>query len=170
MKKDKKSGAEIAPPADAPVRARRAPVPQPHGGALIPGAGGGRENGQLGGRPPSELRRRLRDAADRRIEVLEEIADGIVKIPVVGACEKCGHQHSAEKMGITDIVKAAVSANDRKAAIEVMLRFGIGTNDEISVVSPDVQSRLDMQAARFVAELPPEMLAIVKRIADEVWQ
>lgn len=38
------------------VKTRRAPVPQPHGGALVPGAGGGTQPGA--GRPPQWLKDR----------------------------------------------------------------------------------------------------------------
>lgn len=55
------------------VRHRRAPVTQPHGGALVPGAGGGPQPGA--GRKPSDLRARLREAAGDRIDVIEQIAD-----------------------------------------------------------------------------------------------
>ena len=38
-------------------------VPQPHGGALLPGAGGGPQPGS--GRPPNAFRKALRDLVDR---------------------------------------------------------------------------------------------------------
>lgn len=50
--------------------ARVALVPQPHGGALQRG-----NPGNEGGRPPSELRRRMRGALDARLHIAEEIAD-----------------------------------------------------------------------------------------------
>ena len=46
---------------------------QPHGGALVPGAGGGRQPGA--GRPPSEIRQAARLAFAERLHVLTEIAD-----------------------------------------------------------------------------------------------
>ena len=48
-------------------------IPQPHGGALRPGAGGGPQPGS--GRPPSELRRRMRVALEERLGVANEIID-----------------------------------------------------------------------------------------------
>src|SRR2546422_3379691 len=44
-------------------------VPQPHGGALLPGGTG------AGGRPSSALRERLRGSLEQRVPVLEAIAD-----------------------------------------------------------------------------------------------
>ena len=48
-------------------------VRQPHGGALLPGAGGGPQPGS--GRPPSAIREVARLAFSDRIPVLESIAD-----------------------------------------------------------------------------------------------
>lgn len=48
-------------------------IPQPHGGALLPGAGGGPQPGA--GRPPSVIRERLRGSFAERIKILEAIAD-----------------------------------------------------------------------------------------------
>lgn len=47
-------------------------VPQPHGGYLVPGAGGG-DNG--GGTPPSAVRAALREAFVDRVPLLTAIAD-----------------------------------------------------------------------------------------------
>lgn len=92
-------------------------------------------------KPPSAVRRLLREAATERIKVLEEIADN------------------------PDAKDA-----DRRGAIETLLRYGIGLQDNQTVVSAEVISRLNSQSARFIAELSPDALAIVKRITDEVWR
>ena len=49
-------------------------VPQKHGGALLPGAGGGPQPGA--GRPPSKIREAARLAFAERLGVLTDIADG----------------------------------------------------------------------------------------------
>ncbi len=49
-------------------------VPQKHGGALLPGAGGGPQPGA--GRPPSKIREAARLAFAERLVVLTDIADG----------------------------------------------------------------------------------------------
>jgi uncharacterized protein (DUF2267 family) len=46
-------------------------VPQPHGGAIAPGA----HSGPHPGRPPSAVRAALREAGYQRLYILEEIAD-----------------------------------------------------------------------------------------------
>ena len=76
-------------------------VPQPHGGALLPGAGGGPQPGS--GRPPSEIRKRLRGSFEERIRILEEIAD----------------DPDASKV-------------DRIKAIDMLAKYGLGTKQEVS--------------------------------------
>lgn len=90
---------------------------------------------------PTDDRRELRRAAIERLHVLKDQADD-----------------------------TALPARDRRQAIETMFRFGLGTSDHLTVVSPDVVARLQTQAQRFVDELTPEALAIVRRITDEVWR
>lgn len=63
------------PSGNSSGRPRRDPVPQPHGGALIPGAGGGPQPGA--GRPKSEVKAALRLSFEKRIPVLEQIADSV---------------------------------------------------------------------------------------------
>ena len=59
-------------------------IPQPHGGALLPGAGGGPQPGP--GRPPSVLREAFR--AD--LEEMREKVTAIAHRPGE-ACNECGH-------------------------------------------------------------------------------
>lgn len=158
-------------------------VKQPHGGALRTGGKPGNAGGS--GRPPSELRARLRGAMADRIPVIEDIADGQVmqrkEFPVISVlhhvhCPKCGgdlHMNctdAIEQMSITVVGKVSASPKDRLTAIDLAAKYGLGTKDELSIVSPDVLSRLEQQAARFVSELTPEALEVVRRIVDEVWQ
>jgi len=70
-------------------------IPQPHGGALR--AGGTRGHAPPPGRPPSELRERLRGSFDERVKVLEEIADD-----------------------------SAASSSDRIRAIDLLAKYGLG--------------------------------------------
>ena len=52
-------------------------VPQSHGGALNPGGTLGNRGGT--GRPPDLIRQRCREAFDKRIPILEKIADDKVR-------------------------------------------------------------------------------------------
>lgn len=71
-------------------------IPQPHGGAL---KRGNPEGSKTGGRPPSSLRKRLRESGDDRIRVLEEVADGIDE---------------------------DAKPSDRIKAVDILLKYGLG--------------------------------------------
>lgn len=73
-----KRKATTKPSAEPTVRKRRDPVPQPHGGFLVPGAGGGPQPGS--GRPPDQWKAALRALADRQ-EVLKHIDRALKKGP-----------------------------------------------------------------------------------------
>lgn len=88
-------------------------VPQPHGGALRRGNPGNKG----GGRPPSELRRRLREAGADRLSVLEEIADG-------------GEKES-----------------DRLKAVDMMLRYGLGKQVPRDAVLAFLKDAADLVAS-----------------------
>lgn len=99
-------------------------VPQPHGGALLPGGTG------AGGRPPNAVRERLREAAWQRVEVLEAIADGTpVQKMTIGEGDKA--------------IEALVSAcpADRIRAIDTMLKYGVGVNATLDAGSGDGTQR-----------------------------
>jgi hypothetical protein len=55
------------------ARHKRDPIPQPHGGALVPGAGGGPQPGS--GRPPDEFKKLCQSLASRKetIDAVEAI-------------------------------------------------------------------------------------------------
>lgn len=158
-------------------------VRQPHGGAIYQGAPANPVAGT--GRPPSELRARLRGTMADRIGVVESIADGEpmqkMTVPLLSVmqhvrCPKCGEgmktisKDIVEIMSLTIVAKVSASPRDRLSAIDLAAKYGLGTKDEISMVSPDVVARLERQAQRFIAELEPGALEVVRRIVDDVWQ
>ncbi len=73
--------------------------PQAHGGALYRGGVPGHRGGS--GRPPSAIRERCRGGFDRRIKVLEEIADD-----------------------------PTIPTRDRIRAIDLLGKYGLGTHPE----------------------------------------
>ena len=89
-------------PAKSPVQAG-ALVSQPHGGKLRHGARRGTNRGGTG-RPPSEIRERLRGSFDERVAVLEDIADSEAHAPA-----------------------------DRLRAIDLLAKYGLGTTKEVTV-------------------------------------
>lgn len=91
------------PRAKTPAKTADPPlVPQPHGGALLAGGKVGNPGGT--GRPPSEIRKRLRGSFEERIKILEEIAD---------AKEQ--------------------SSTDRLRAVDLLAKYGLGTTKELTV-------------------------------------
>lgn len=76
-------------------------VPQPHGGALMSGGTLGHRGG--GGRPPSELRARMRDSLEENFHVATEIAQN-----------------------------PDSSDSDRLRALDFLARFGLGLRHEIT--------------------------------------
>ena len=98
-------------------------VPQEHGGALLPGAGGGPQPGS--GRPPNELRGTLREILERGLPVLEGYVEGRVPVKMVGKCEKCGHEHEDYKFTPADFLTLqTVKAADRLKALEMAAKYG----------------------------------------------
>jgi hypothetical protein len=92
-------------------------VPQPHGGAIRYGNRPGQTPGGIG-RPPSELRARLRGSFEDRAHVLEEIASD-----------------------------PNASASDRMKALDLMLRYGLGTHTEHEVRAESLQLSGDVSEA-----------------------
>lgn len=76
-------------------------IPQPHGGALLSGGEPGHKGG--GGRPPSEIRARMRGSLAERIKIAEEIADADDS-----------------------------SDSDRLRALDFLAKYGLGTKQEIT--------------------------------------
>ena len=112
-------------------------IPQPHGGALLPGAGGGPQPG--GGRPPSAIRKTLRKSADERVKILSEIADNkeerasdrIKAVDILfkyGLGEAKGWEQDAVALLIRDLADSVmrhVTDADELAAIEADFRSAI---------------------------------------------
>lgn len=112
-------------------------MPQPHGGALLPGGTGAPGTG----RPADRVRAALRKAGANRIKVLKDIADG----------------NDPE-------AKPA----DRVRAVDTMLRYGIGTIQEMSVDA--VRGRLAQTIALIRDHFPPEQAEpLLEKMAD-LWE
>jgi hypothetical protein len=103
-------------------------VPQPHGGALVPGAGGGPQPGS--GRPPSWFRERCREllAEDidlngkriKRIEFAAAVMDG--EVPEASAADRLRAWQELVKIGIP--TQTELSGPDGTAVpVEVVIRL-----------------------------------------------
>jgi hypothetical protein len=84
----------------------RVKQPQPHGGALVPGAGGGRQPGA--GRPPSAIRAAAREQLDKRLPLLGTFA-GSAKVKTgdrIRAIEALAKIGLEESIAVADVRKA----------------------------------------------------------------
>ncbi len=108
---------------------RRQAIPQPHGGALVPGAGRGPTRGAPNaGRPPSEVRAALRQAFADRLPILTDIADDAMLPP-----------------------------SERLRALEMLARHGLGTVMELGV--DDVRDKLAATVAAIRRTVAPDVAA-----------
>jgi hypothetical protein len=89
---------------------------------------GGTPGNRGGGRPKDKVRAALRLAGAKRIKVLREIADGMGE---------------------------DVKPSDRLKAVDVMLKYGLGVEHEVS--RDDVRGRLRETIAMIRRELSPEL-------------
>jgi hypothetical protein len=153
-------------------------IPQRHGGAL--NAGGTEGNAGGPGRPPSVLRERLRGSFDKRIEVLESIADGDVmqraEIPLWRIlehtkCPKCNIKLEATDAAtlLLTTIEARVSAGpkDRISAIKLMGDLGLGPDKQLSMES--VQEKLRAQLDLLRMTLEPQLFAEIVPKLRAVW-
>lgn len=148
----KKKGRKAAAKSAAPRK-----VPQPHGGALLSGGMPGNRGGT--GRPPSELRARLRGSFEDRIKTLEAFADGAM--PLREKCEKCGHEP------IPTLAAMPVESSDRLRAIDMMAKYGLGTLKEVSV--ENVRERVKATLSVIQSHTAPEQYATIVQALKPVW-
>lgn len=138
-------------------------VLQPHGGALNSGGTPGNAGGT--GRPASVIRERCRGSFDQRIAVLEDIADGRpmqrIELPLGAVlrhvtCPKCGTTPKPETDDMLVLVsiegRVSASPKDRRGAIDILGKYGLGTVKEITV--EDVRGRLAETLSIIRAKLP----------------
>ena len=159
-------------------------MPMPHGGVLVAGAGGGAVNGALGGRPPSILRERLKGALEARVPIIEQIADGVpikvAEIPLAtvlkyatcpkcnGALEKLARVDAADVALVTLRGRESASPSDRIKALDLAAKYGLGTKDEVTLISPDVRARVEATVS-VITSRPSWDSADLLAHLDSVW-
>lgn len=106
-------------------RRKSRPIPQAHGGVLVPGAGRGPAKGAPNaGRPPSAVRAILRESFVNRVPLAEAIADD-----------------------------PSFPPSERLRALDLLGRYGLGTTREMSV--EDVKERLAETVSAVRRIVPP---------------
>jgi hypothetical protein len=134
-------------PRAAPKNTPGKPVDKPVAGSLVQGRNGGRirhgsqpgTNAPGPGRPPSELRERLRGSFDERVQVLEEIAD-----------------------------REDASPSDRIRAIDLLAKYGLGALQGVpdEVVQSKLAATIDIIEATVPEEIQPNLLAQLQAVWD----
>lgn len=170
-------------------RSGRKPVRQRHGGALIPGAGGGAHPGQQPGRPTNELRAKLTNVLEKGVPVLQQIASGEVVnkrrfrvgelLPHVNVdCPNCGEQGLKERLQLmladpeygqfaTIEGMESATAKERIAALALAGDFGPG---KVKQVSTDMVREKVRETLRILRDaIPPELLVDVLPLLRELW-
>ena len=133
----------------------------PLNGAEIPlGAHPGNTGGKPGrsGRPPSELRRLMREGAADRLPRLMMIADG--NVPLTETCPACGHQGKTAVLPVADTGEM-LRAND------MLLKYGLGERSEFSedVVAENVDRMLSVAETVMSAD----EFKVFARQTDSIW-
>lgn len=143
-------------------------APQRVGELVVPEHGRGRiwrgpcANPKAGPGPtPSALRKRLTGSLEERIPLLEEFADGHVKLRT--KCEKCGHTPEP-----TELAPVQPDHADRLRAMDLMGKYGPGTTSTVNL--DDVTGRLEEQYRVLMEELEPKVFETVSQRLAEVWR
>ena len=126
-------------------------VPQPHGGALLPGGTG------KGGRPKSSIRAIARKELRKRIGHLSAFADGVA----VSLVDDETSPEAKQKL-----VTHAVKVETRVKALEVLAKIA-GDN---TVSMGEVKARLKRQVEVIRQTLPPEQANAVLDALAAVWR
>lgn len=154
----RKNGATPRPPKTPEKTPAGALVPQGHGGAIKTGGNPGNRGGT--GRPPHAIRDDWRGLLDAHgTGFLKQILQGAVTLRQ--KCESCGHEPKRK-------VKVATSVDQGLTAIATLARFGIGTKDELTTISPEVRMRVHQTVALIASRAKWDSEELLKAL-DELW-
>ena len=127
-------------------------VPQPHGGALLPGGTG------KGGRPRSSLKSLAKKELRKRIGHLSAFADGVAVSLV--------EDDTDPTKPLQKLVTHAVKVETRVKALEVLAKIA---GDHTIAVS-EVKGRMRRQVEVIRSTLPPEVADDLLHKLAEVWR
>jgi hypothetical protein len=165
---------------------RRAPVPQPHGGALVPGAGGGRTNGLKGGRPRSAIRADLLDSFDARRQFLDQVVAGELvthlQVPLIGILP---HIHCSGDIkdgrcagkilpnDVSDLLlvnfraSASATVGDRLKALDTQAKYALGALK--GVLQDQVEENVRKTLAVLKSRLSADQYELVAKELRPIW-
>lgn len=155
-------------------------VPQPHGGAL-------KRGGTVSpGRPPNSVRALLAFEAIEGVPVLREILRGEpvkrAAIPLSAVlkhatCPECHGKLQRKADDPTGSTPAqlvtlegieSATPGDRVRAFDAFAKYGIGTKDEVTVISPDVRARVE-RTVQLIAQQETWSSEELLRRLDPIW-
>ena len=110
-------------PSDKPTERKK--VPQPHGGYLVPGAGGGPQPGS--GRPTNAIRSSFRDIVEDGLPHLKDYATDSRTVEVGKECPGCGETVWVEK--------PATRPADQLKAIDIAARYGLDEKFDMALIN-----------------------------------
>lgn len=147
--------------------ARSVLVPQKHGGAIWRG---GPANPSAGpGRPKDELRAKLLEIGrEKAAPFLAGILEGNVSVTLVGTCEECGHEQKLDRASTAVLLdKVESSIDSRIKAAEQALKYGLGTQKEVSV--QNVRERMERTLELIQRVCEPETAKALIEAIRPVW-
>lgn len=133
-------------------------VVQAHGGAIKQGGNPGNKGGP--GRPPHALRDTYRALLSTHGQQHLETVFGKAT-PVRFTCVKCGHEH---KSGF----ELHQLLGERTRLFEILNRYGVGTKDELNVISPEVRMRVQQTVAIISSRSTWNTVELLAEL-DQVW-
>lgn len=163
------------------AKPRPALIVQPNGrGALYAGGVPGNEGGT--GRPPSVIRDRFREALDKRLPVLEDVADGQVmqriEVPMFvvlkyARCPKCeGELVATEQyvgMELITTIEGRVSASPRDRLLAIKGMADVGMNST-RLDLEEIRNRLSRTLATIRTILPSDMAEVLIGALRPIWR
>lgn len=184
-KKSAKRGSTQAKPKKPSVEPsgageQRKGVPQPHGGMLVPGAGGGPQPGS--GRPRSAIRKDLLGSFDDRRQFLDQVIDGDCvthhQVPLASViphvkCETCGDKARILPRDIEDLflvqfdAKASASVGDRLRAMDTQAKYALGALKGILADQVEENVKKSLDAIRELVS--PEVYAAISARLRPIW-
>lgn len=148
-------------------------VAQQHGGAIYQGAPANPVAGP--GRPKDEVREKLLGLANGKgVPFLDKLLDGEVDVAFYTTCPKCNHREELPEDDeyldkIMDRIGDQVSASvdQRLKGNDQALKYGLGTKDEIDIMShPDAQRFATAYREALAAESPEVYERVMDRVAQ----
>jgi hypothetical protein len=108
-------------------------------------------------------------SATKGLALLDGVLDGVVSVGIVGKCQHCGEVGEVDAEYMKDLAESVkLSVDHRLKANEQALKYGLGTKNELSVVSPEVIERLQKQVV-LIAGRETWGAAELLEALDAVW-